>query len=381
MAFLNLSQLCGFMVDMWTNVISLFNSTVGNYAWAIILLTLAIKLVLLPLDFFNKKISRNNSQMQAKIQPQLAKIQQKYGNDKNVYNQKVAEVYKSNNYNVVGSCLYMLVYMVVTLVVFITLFSGLNNMASKKIIGEYETLKQTYQSAYTQQIENGVEQQTAIEYANGQVRITYNEIKKEFSWLWIDNVWKADLPTNSIPTAEDYLKIAKTVTVDEQEIEVKSLTDEQKQAFTTEYELVMSPLKETEGRTNGYLILTVLTVASAFLTQFLTWRKNKQTNAATGDNPMASSGKIMMFLMPIMLGFFAISYNAVFALYLLTSQLIGLASTPLIDFLIDCLEKAKEKKQAQAQAVVVEYSRENIQKNKNHKKNKKDEKEYFKEKK
>lgn len=379
MAVLNLSQLCGFMVDMWTNVISWFNSTIGNYAWAIILLTLVIKVVLLPLDFFNKRISRKNTQMQAVIQPQLAKLQQKYANDKNTYNQKVAEVYKANNYNVLGSCLYMLIYMVVTLVIFITLFSGLNNMASKKIIGEYETLKQTYQSAYTKQIDAGIEESIAVEYANGQVRIKYNEIKKEFSWLWIDNVWKADMPTNSIPTADDYLKIAKTVTVGDEEVQVSKLTSEQKSEFKTEYEMVMSPLKETEGRTNGFLILMVLTVASAFLTQWLTWRKNKKTTTADG-NPAAASGKIMMFVMPLMLGFFALTYNAVFALYLLTSQLIGLASTPLIDWLLDVFEKRATQKQSEE--VVVEYSRDYIQKqNRKNKKNKdKDPKDYFKEK-
>lgn len=378
MAFLNISQLCGFMVDMWTKVISWFNGAIGNYAWSIILLTLAIKVLLLPLDFFNKKTSRKNSQMQAKIQPQLAKLQQKYGNDKNTYNQKVAEVYKANNYNVVGSCLFMLVYMVVTLVIFITLFSGLNTMASKKIIGEYDALKQTYNTAYTTQIEGGATEDVASEYANGQVRIKYNEIKKEFSWLWIDNVWKSDMPTNSIPSADEYLKIAKTVTVGEEDIAVKNLTADQKEEFKVEYAKVMTPLEKTEGRTNGFLILTVLTIASAFLTQWLSWRKNKKTS---DNNPMASSGKIMMILMPLMLGFFALTYNAVFALYLLTSQIIALASTPIIDLILDKMEKVAEQKQSQT--VVMEYSRTNIQKNKDHKQKKskkENEKEYFKEK-
>ena len=359
---------------MWTKVISWFNGAIGNYAWSIILLTLAIKVLLLPLDFFNKKTSRKNSQMQAKIQPQLAKLQQKYGND----NQKVAEVYKANNYNVVGSCLFMLVYMVVTLVIFITLFSGLNTMASKKIIGEYDALKQTYKTAYTTQIEGGATEDVASEYANGQVRIKYNEIKKEFSWLWIDNVWKSDMPTNSIPSADEYLKIAKTVTVGEEDIAVKNLTADQKEEFKVEYAKVMTPLEKTEGRTNGFLILTVLTIASAFLTQWLSWRKNKKTS---GDNPMASSGKIMMILMPLMLGFFALTYNAVFALYLLTSQLIALASTPIIDLILDKMEKVAEQKQSQT--AVMEYSRTNIQKNKDHKQKKskkENEKEYFKEK-
>ena len=348
MAILEVSQLCGFMVDMWTSIISWFSDFVGNYAWAIILLTLVIKLLLLPLDFFNKKVTRKNAKMQAVIQPELEKVKAKYGNDQAVYNQKVNEVYKKHNYNVVGSCFFMLINLVLTLVIFITLFNGLNTMAQIKITQQYSTLQQTYNQVYAEG--NNVEQ------ANNAVKIKYDEIKGEYSWLWISNVWKADMPTSSIPTFNEYLNIAREVEVEvdgeTQKIKSNKLSDEQKQVLETEYNKIMDPLRESSSKTNGYIILPILIVGSAFLSQWLTTRKNKGVN---GSNPAGASSKVMLFILPIMLGFFAFTYNAVFALYLLVSQLISLASTPLIDLILDKLEQRAENKKKVVQTV--NYSR------------------------
>ena len=57
MAILNNSQL-GFLVQMWINIIEWISNAIPSYAWAIVLLTIGIKLLMLPLDFYNKKVSR-----------------------------------------------------------------------------------------------------------------------------------------------------------------------------------------------------------------------------------------------------------------------------------------------------------------------------------
>ena len=346
MDFLNISMLGGALANMWAKIISSFNGAIGNYAWSIILLTVVIKLVMLPLDFFNKKITRKNTIMQAKIQPELAKLQQKYGNDKNLYNQKVSELYKSNNYNVVGSWLFMLINLVLTLVIFISLFSGLNQMASSKIVEQYKTLENTYNTTYEQQIALSKTEEEAKLSANEAVVLKYKDIK--YSWLWIDNVWKSDMPTNSIPTFSEFLNVAQKIEVDGETYTIKQLNEEKnseiKAKLEDEYNKVMSPLRESVGKANGYLILLILTVVTAFVSQWLMQRKNKM---ATG----MGTGKIMMFVLPLMLGFFALTYNAVFALYLLTSQLMALAFTPLIDLILDAMDKKQALKEEQKNMV------------------------------
>lgn len=352
MAILN-SFLAGILVDSWINIISWFNSTVGNYAWAIILLTVIIKLVLTPLDFFNKKVTRKNSNMQKVIQPELEKLQKKYGNDKNLYNQKMSELYKSHNYNVVGSCLFMIINLVVTFTIFISLLNGLNSMASSKITAQYQNLKTTYEQVYQVEYDFAIaEEQTDDEakiFATGKARqavvIKYDEIKDSF--LWVKNIWKADTTTNSIPSFSEYLSLASKVTYEGEVIETKKLTDEQKEVLQTEYDLVMTPLREEVGSANGYYILLILVVGTAILSQWLAQRK-MSVGGSTANNPAAGTSKIMMFLLPVILGVFALSSNSVFALYLLTSQVVGIATMPLIDLVIDKIEKNNEQKKQKA---------------------------------
>lgn len=357
MAVLNISLLASFLVDMWIGIIGWLNASVANYALAIIVLTLIIKLVLSPLDFFNKKVTRKNAKMQQIIQPQLEKLEKKYGNDKSLYNQKMSELYKQHNYNVVGSCLFMLINLVVTFTVFISLLNGLNTMASRKITSQYANLQQTYHTVYEQQIELGSNQEQATAAANEAVVIKYQQIQDSF--LWINNVWKPDTTTNSIPTFDEYLALANTVEFEGEQIQVKKLTQEQKETLREDYELIMKPIRDQIGRANGYYILLVLVVGTAVLAQWLSQRKlslkDKDKNAT---NPAASTNKIMMFVLPVILGVFALSSNSVFSLYLLTSQIITIAITPIVDLLIDKTEKAQEQK-TQLKTTPA-YSRENI---------------------
>lgn len=357
MAVLNISLLASFLVDMWIGIIGWLNASVANYALAIIVLTVIIKLVLSPLDFFNKKVTRKNAKMQQIIQPQLEKLEKKYGNDKSLYNQKMSELYKQHNYNVVGSCLFMLINLVVTFTVFISLLNGLNTMASRKITSQYANLQQTYHTVYEQQIELGSNQEQATAAANEAVVIKYQQIQDSF--LWINNVWKPDTTTNSIPTFDEYLALANTVEFEGEQIQVKKLTQEQKDTLKAEYELIMNPIRDQIGHANGYYILLVLVVGTAVLAQWLSQRKlslkDKDKNAT---NPAASTNKIMMFVLPVILGVFALSSNSVFSLYLLTSQIITIAITPIVDLLIDKTEKAQEQK-TQLKTTPA-YSRENI---------------------
>ncbi len=129
---------------MWESIIWAFEGFTNNYIWAVVLLTVIIRIIWSPLDTYNRRITAKNTAMQAKMQPELQKIQEKYGHDKQLLNQKTNEIYKKNNYNMMGSCGFMLVFMVLNLVIFFTLFTGLNNIASYKIYENYDNLKENY---------------------------------------------------------------------------------------------------------------------------------------------------------------------------------------------------------------------------------------------
>jgi YidC/Oxa1 family membrane protein insertase len=357
MAIINISQLGGFLVNMWIDIIKWLASSIPNYAWAIVILTIAIKLFMSPLDYFNKKVSRKNAKMQAVVQPQLEKAKSQYANDSALYNQKMNEIYRANNYNVMGSCLFMLVNLALTLVIFISLLNGMNAMASERISNQYTTLQQTYETTIQANQEKAEEQQ--IELANQEVVIKYNEIKD--SWLWIKNVWKSDTLTNSIPTFEEYLNVAKTIEFEGENYNTKtlkkSLTEEQVTTIKLEYEKIMTPLREKEGKANGLFLLVILVVATSILSQWLSQRKLKQNSKGKEDTTQ-SMNKTMMVMLPVLFGFFALSSTSMFSLYLVTSQIIAILTTPLIDFIIDKNQDREDVKRVAKNTP--SYSRDNV---------------------
>ena len=133
--------------NFWASVIKLFDF-IGNYAWVIIVFTIILKLVLSPLDFLQKYYTNKTTRMQAKLQPELAKLQKRYGQNQTLLYQKQTELYKKNNFSMKGSCVVMIIYMAVTLTVFLTLFNSLQYISNFKIKDQFETLQTTYNQSY-----------------------------------------------------------------------------------------------------------------------------------------------------------------------------------------------------------------------------------------
>ena len=101
---------------MWESIIKWIQSGVGNYAVTIILLTIGIKVLLLPLDFYQKYVSKVNGKKQAKLQPEIDKINAKYGNGSCVAMVKICSqqrFVKPKNYGIIQTrklqyCRYLL---------------------------------------------------------------------------------------------------------------------------------------------------------------------------------------------------------------------------------------------------------------------------------
>jgi YidC/Oxa1 family membrane protein insertase len=89
----------------------------GNYGWAIILLTVGIRVVFYPV---NQKQAKAMKAMQ-RIQPELKKIQEKYKDDREKLNQEMMETYRRHKVNPLAGCLPM----VIQLPVFLGLYNVL----------------------------------------------------------------------------------------------------------------------------------------------------------------------------------------------------------------------------------------------------------------
>lgn len=97
----------GSIAKVLLNIMSWFYSYVGNWGLAIILLTLLVRLVVLP---FNVASFKSMKKMQ-KIQPLMQSIREKYKDDPTTQQREIMAVMKENKVNPLGGCLPMLLQM------------------------------------------------------------------------------------------------------------------------------------------------------------------------------------------------------------------------------------------------------------------------------
>ena len=86
-------------------VLKFFYGFIGNYGFAVILLTVCIKLIFWPLT---QKSYKSMKGMQ-KLQPEMKKMREKHGKDKQKLNQEMMSFYKENKVNPLGGCLPMVI--------------------------------------------------------------------------------------------------------------------------------------------------------------------------------------------------------------------------------------------------------------------------------
>jgi YidC/Oxa1 family membrane protein insertase len=331
---------------LWQSVIFGMERALGNYAVALILVTIIIKLVMVPFDFVNKFTSKKSARKQAEMKPDLDKVNAKYANDKNMLNQKTMEVYKSHNYNVMGTCLGMVIYLVFTMVVFWTLFGALNNISYYKIGDQFLQVRQEYFAAYGIDVNDLDDNTTALSVyktlsaedvaakvgiANEKALAKYDETKTSF--LWIENIWLPDTTKNPVMSYDNF--------IEKSSLDGDIITEE-------EYNLIMDNIKTSERKTNGYFLLAILAAGLNFLSIYINNIISRKKAIRQGVDPKLTangSNKVMTIIMPLIMGIFTLFYNAAFGLYIVSGALITLITSPLVTLFVDMLEIEAIKKE------------------------------------
>jgi YidC/Oxa1 family membrane protein insertase len=104
-----------FMIPMLEAIVK----TCHSYGWAIILLTLLVRIVCYPLV----SSSTRSMQRMSQLQPKLKALQDRYKDDPELFQKKAVEFYQKNKINPMGGCLPMLVQLPILFALFAT-FSG-----------------------------------------------------------------------------------------------------------------------------------------------------------------------------------------------------------------------------------------------------------------
>ena len=338
----SVSMLLG--ADLWQTLIGWFASWIVNYGWAIILFTVCLKLVLSPLDVFQRVSSAKQQKVMSNMQPELAAIQQKYGNNREKLNQETAKIYKKHNVSMGGMCFTMLITMVLTMVIFFTLYGSLRTFGEDKLYSTYAELDKSYQNAQTYVVDNAAEFATDEEknqYVYNVVKDTYEEQSERNSWLWVKNVWKSDTNIKQLVDFEQYADHEK-------------LSGDAKVQAEARYEYITDVVEKENPGQNGYYILIILAGVISFLTQFLSAKL--MTPKGQKLNTM---NKVMFGVIPVTMIILALTSNVVFTLYIIVNSLM----TAIISTIISLFTRNKNKNQPEEVVLkkknieVVEYSR------------------------
>ena len=95
-------------------LLSFLHGIFGNWGWAIIGLVLVIKLLMFPLSAAQYK----SMAKMRKFQPRIAQLKERYGDDKQKFQQAMMELYKKEKINPVGGCFPLLLQMPVFLALY-----------------------------------------------------------------------------------------------------------------------------------------------------------------------------------------------------------------------------------------------------------------------
>ncbi len=416
---------------MWESILDAFKGAMGSYILAVILLAVIVRVIFSLVDIVNKRFTMKNAQINEKMKPELEAVQKKYGHDKQLLQQKQSEIYKKYQFNMMGSCLPMLVAMILQLVVFLTLWTGLQNVSNYNIANSYENTKLVYYNVLLlnenknlkNEVETLIDSETPytldvnIDFDNSVMTVLlsandaevysedvvmiarsgqgyineqiYNvieiyateEVNEETgevitplsayeqaiktlaeeetadfylnnleSFLWIKNIYKAESPLTSPVFTKDEITNYLNAYYSEDERALEDEHDYEGQIF----DYVVSGLNNRDVGVNGYFILVILAVASSFLSIFLSNRLMKGTQAG--------GGKMMYFIMPLILGIFTLMYTSLFAIYIIVGQLIMIALSPLNNLIVKKWAAASDKKKEikKQEAIDVDYRRKDI---------------------
>ena len=368
---------------LWGTIINWFNSFIPSFGLTIIVFTVALKLILSPLEVYQKITTKKQAEVQAKLQPQLEKLQRKFGNNKDMLNQKTAELYKKENFNVMGSCLGLLINLVLTLVIFFTLFSSLNQISQYNIKQEYETLRQEYaitfvQSAKTNEYSLTITDEdtvvsvmekidalsisqeekdafkTSLKTLASQSAVEkYSNIKEGF--LWIQNIYRPDTGVSVFPSSDEYLNISNTnfknVSAENPFVDIYGTSfttvEGAKEGFTNEFNDVTKDINTRYSGWNGYLVLVILSALITVLSQIIatkTTQPKKQVDKKGNELEVKQpTSKFMLIMLPILMLIFTLQYSSAFALYIVVNSLMSLVISFVTNLILNSIDKKKEK--------------------------------------
>ncbi len=266
-----------------------------SFAPAILIFTIVLRLLQFPLQVKSQKSMAGN----ARLQKKQMELQEKYGNDKNKYNEELTKLYEKENVSPMSGCLTSLIPMILLLGVYTTIRKPLTN-----------TLHIASDSV-----------ETALTYISG-LPVVGASVNSTYGQIEIINMFSNIKDNLTCFSADDISKI---------------------ELFASGFNLGGLNLLETPstyGILSWYIIIPILCLASSMLSTMYTMR--------TTGNAQQQQGcmKAMFYVMPLISAWFAYSVPAAVGVYWICSSVLGFITTVILHKFynaqsISALEEAK----------------------------------------
>ena len=360
---------------------------VGSVGVGIILFSIVLRVIVLPFDVFQRISMRKQNLKMKENQARMEKLQKQYANNKDLYNQKVMEMYKESGISLFSSCLPM----ILSLIIFIVAIGAFNAYSQYANVENYnvmvnaynakvESVCEEYGGAYdeTQKVywfnadelyekeeiksfvdsamtadKNKTKDAAIKEYfmSEGQKAVlsAYEKtVNKNTSFLWIKNIWVTDASYK-----HPILQFSEFKTeVQQQNFQVgdKTANFAGVAEFTNAYDestynTITGKLTVQKSQANGYYILILLSIGTILLQQWISMAGQKeQQKYSSVDGQGASQQKMTMVIMTGMFAIFSFMYSSAFYVYMIMSNVLSLISTLVINKIVDVTERKKEEK-------------------------------------
>ena len=321
-----------FFTQIFRSILEWLYSWMRDYGWATIVFTIMMRMIMLPGDIKSRKSMIKMQQMQ----PKIAELQRKYGNDQQKLQQKQMQLFREEHYSPFSGCLPLLL----TWPLFIVMLGAMREISNELLIKQLFT------------------------YISGETPL-------HDSWLWVKNLWVSDTPfTAVVPTldnlriipVETWNKVVAALSPDQLSLVIANIPNYTEDLLSSAGGLSKEQLPATIGilvqaaelqpaystaltklvaniplliakldiyqYPNGYLILPVLAVGSQLLmTKFSGMNQQSAQNKDSKANPQQQQsemmGNFMKYFFPILTGWICLTSSASFALYWVTSNIVA----------------------------------------------------------
>ena len=326
---------------------------VQNYGWALLLFTVLIKLLLLP----SSAKTQISSAKTAKIQPKLEQLKKKYANNQQKLNEATAELYSQENVNPMGSCLPMVITMVLLFAIIDVVYAPLTYLAPKGV--DIESAKNAVNDYYlvSTEIKNNAD-------ADGNTVLDNAEVSKTdlyealLAYKNAEDSKIADFSDDKLETIAavivdyNYTDIDDYFTNDNEfssrlisngaktrgaELLVLSVSEDYPELFSDEMQIVCADIDYTflgaklgmlPSWTNIYILIPILSLISQLAVTLVS--QHYQKKSAKG-NASPKGMTTMLYVMPLFSFFIAFSFPAGIGIYWIFSSVLAVAQTVFLN--------------------------------------------------